>query len=77
MGTILGLLNAKAKLGETANFKDLFKDGNKFETLGKVGKTILGMAGILYFADFVFQKIFKNNKEYEEAYQEDLKAQKK
>jgi hypothetical protein len=81
MGTVLGLLNAKFDLakreGISAKFKDLFKEAELITTFGKVGKTILGMAGLLYFGDFIFQKIFKTNKEYEEMYQEDLKAQKK
>jgi len=81
MGTAWGLADAKSKLneeiGDTAKFSDLFKNKKTLGTLKNIGGKILILAGSIALADIVFQKFFKTNKEYEDMYQEDLKAQKK
>ena len=57
-----------------ATFKNLFHSKTYIETLKNVGSKILILAGALYAGDFLCQKIFNNNKEYEEYYQESLKS---
>lgn len=79
IGTMFGLLDSKIELAQkdaNIKFKDIFKGDNFGGTIKKVGGKILALAGLLYASDLLFQKMFKNNKEYEESYQESLKTQK-
>lgn len=84
MGTILGIVNSREDLNKVlelageetkAKLKDTLKSENLSHTLGKVGKTILMMAGALYISDYAFQKVLKTNKAYEDYYNENRNPQ--
>lgn len=84
MGTLLGIVNSREDLNKVlelageetkAKLKDTLKSENLTHTLGKVGKTILMMAGALYISDYAFQKVLKTNKAYEDYYNENRNPQ--
>jgi|GEM_PF-3574856 len=70
-----GLSDEVKEFPDKLKYKDLFSATQVSDTILKVAKKTLLIAGLLYVGDYLCQKIFKNNKEYEEYYQDSLKNQ--